>query len=91
MDIDEVFDQIGAFGFSQKKIYYLLNLVQVFLGFHALSLSFIGSDPGWTCEEYSDIKNQSLLCPEYELGQCKPQFSPAYTSIVTEVPVIQFL
>ena len=85
MDVDEVFNEIGAFGFAQKKIYYLMNAVHIFMGFHVLCLSFIGADPGWTCAEYPNINNQSFMCAQYELGKCKPQFNTSFTSILTEV------
>ena len=80
-----MFNEIGVFGFAQKKIYYFLNMIQIFLGFHALSISFIGADPGWTCAEYPNINNLTFMCAQYELGKCKPQFNTTFTSIVTEV------
>ena len=77
MDVDNVLSHIGDFGPAQKKIYFLISLTHLYLGFHTLILSFIGTDPGWRCE------GAAMKCSE--LGHCTPEYLTEYTSIVTEV------
>jgi len=95
MDIDNVLSHIGDFGRAQKKIYFLVSLTHVFLGFHTLILSFIGTDPGWKCVpgkiQGIPLKNGNVLqgttskCFDLEQGHCTPEYLTEYTSIVTEV------
>lgn len=87
MDIDNVFARIGDFGWSQKKIFYILCLCQTYLGFHVLILTFIGEEPEWSCGG----KNQVLRCPPFEKGECAPEYSDEFSTIVSEVVSIQFL
>ena len=81
MDIDNVFAKIGDFGSSQKKIFYILCLCQIYLGFQMLIITFIGPESQWTCGG----KNQVLRCPAFEKGECTPEYSDDFTSIVSEV------
>ena len=87
MDIDNVLAKIGDFGWSQKKIFYILCLSQTYLGFHALILTFIGPEPEWTCGG----KNQVLRCPPFENGECTPEYSDEFSSIVSEVEYFNIL
>lgn len=84
MDIDNVFAKIGDFGSSQKKIFYILTVCQIFLGFHMLILTFIGAEPDWTCGG----KNMVLRCAALEKEECSPTYIDDFTSIVSEVSFV---
>ncbi len=103
MDVDNVFDKIGDFGFAQKKIFYLVNiLVHPLAGFQTLLIFFIGLDPDWSCTD-STVSSGSAkprllfgsidpkACELFEKGQCKPIFEDDFTSIVTSVSRERFL
>ena len=82
MDIDEVMKRIGEFGPSQSKTIYLIYLSQLIShGLHVLYFSFISADPGWSCVG----KNGKDSCEMFENGECTPEYSTDFTSIVTEV------
>ena len=50
MDIEELYaQQIGEFGPAQKKLFVILSLPSMWMGFHVLVTNFVGTDPGWTC------------------------------------------
>ena len=88
MDIDEALERIGEFGPSQKRIFFLVNLCQVYAALTAFALSFAGNDPGWKCKTTSKeevITDPDLRCLRYEQGECEPVYSKEFTSIVTEV------
>ena len=95
MDIDNVLSHIGDFGWAQKKIYFLVSLTHVFLGFHTLILSFIGTDPGWRCvpgkiqgiplKDGNVLQDTATKCFNLEQGHCTLEYLTEYTSIVTEV------
>lgn len=95
MDVDDVFEKIGDFGTTQKKIFFPTNiLVHTFVSFHILIISFIGLDPDWSCTDSNENTKESRLlfgsidtkaCKLFESGRCKPQFEEDYTSIVTSV------
>ena len=92
MDIDEVLEKIGDFGPSQRKIYYLLSLSQLWMSTIVLSPSFIGLDPGWNCVPMVDegiqlqvVADSHSKCRYYEQGSCTPEYSTEFTSIVTQV------
>jgi len=91
--MDEILSQIGEFGPTQKKIYFLICLVDVFAGLHILTLSFIAFNPEWKClkppedggDTPSEITDLASKCWHYEHGKCTPVYSTEYTSIVAEV------
>ncbi len=95
MDVDEVWERIGEFGPAQKKIFFLVNLAQVYGALTVFAISFAGIDPGWSCsletEEATesavtqDLTDPVLKCYHYERGECDPAYSNRFTSIVTEV------
>ena len=94
MDVDEVWTHIGEFGPSQKLIFYCLCLAQVFASLQVFIFSFIGVDPGWKCSMLSTkmddsitvgLEDPSAKCQYYEQGECMPEYSKEFTSIVTEV------
>lgn len=92
MDIDDVFTQIGVYGTSQKKIVYILGSSHIYLCFHALILSFIGSEPDWSCAAGAFGTGETVTprlkdCVAYEKGRCSPVYSDESSSIVSEVPV----
>ena len=84
MDIDDVFTRIGDFGSAQKKIFHILCTCQIFLGCHALVLTFIGAAPDWGCEDGKDTGAHDK-CTMFEQKHCSPLYSTEFSSIVSEV------
>ena len=97
MDINEALQRIGDLGLVQKKILFLTGLPHIWGTFHVLALIYIGTDPGWKCTASIETRNSGhnraveslsdpdVKCAYYEQGECSPEFSKEYTSIVTEV------
>ena len=85
MDVDEVFKRIGGFGRSQKTIYFLVNSIHIILGIHALALVFIAVEPNWTCEGSVPGVENLDKCLRFSQGNCSPDYSKDFTSIVSEV------
>lgn len=85
MDINEVFDKIGGFGWAQMKIVYPVNMAHFVVACHVLLYSFVGEDPGWSCPQSGDEITSSDSCALVSDGTCTPKFSEDFTSIVTEV------
>lgn len=90
MDVDDAIKAVGGFGRAQKKVFYLTGLYQVALACHMLILSFVGEDPGWSCQASAErgaapVTEATEKCHRYESGNCSPEYSPEFTSIVTEV------
>ena len=97
MDVDEFFQHIGDLGLIQKKIFFLIGLPHVWGAFHVLALTYIGTDPGWKCTApktrnsghigvaVESLSDPDAKCAYYEQGECLPEFSKEFTSIVTEV------
>lgn len=84
MDIDSELDKISASGTAQMRIVYLLNSALFFPAFHALIISFVGEDPGWSCPG-PRAQGEAERCLMVSDGSCTPQYSKDFTSIVTEV------
>ena len=80
---------IGEFGSSQKLIFYCLSLVQIFACFPVFIFNFVGVDPGWRCRsgvgEASSTTVVTAKCQLFKEGNCVPEYSKEFTSIVTEV------
>lgn len=86
MDVDEALERIGEFGPAQKKIYFLVSLCQVYGALTVFAISFTGADPGWRCDgSEANLTDPVAKCIRYELGECKPDYSDKFTSVVTEV------
>ena len=97
VDVDGVFGRIGGLGATQKKIFLLISLPHIWCTFQVLAISFIGTDPGWNCTkplarardsggvDVRLLTDHEAKCAYYERGECVPQYSKDYTSIVTEV------
>ena len=93
MDVDQVWAYVGEFGPSQKLIFYCLCLAQVFASLQVFIFSFIGVDPGWKCnmlptkvdDSITVLEDPSAKCLHYERGECAPEYSKEFTSIITEV------
>ena len=90
MDIETVLARIGGFGRAQKKIFYSVSFLQSLCAVHLLSLPFIGTDPGWSCRAKTaqgtwEPVADSEKCSNYERGECTPEYSKEFTSIVSEV------
>lgn len=93
MLMDEIFQQIGDLGPSQRRVLFLVCLVDTYAALHTLNIAFIGTDPGWRClreaseddaKGYDEVDAASK-CLHYEHGECTPVYSEEYTSLVTEV------
>ena len=83
MDIEDVFAKIGGYGSSQKKILYILSSCHAYLCFVILILTFIGTEPPWSC---SGGQSQAQGdCVSFERGECSPVYSLEFSSIVSEV------
>lgn len=90
VDVDDAIKAVGGFGYTQKKVFYLVGLYQTVLACHILVLSFIGEDPGWSCQVNTKqgsapVTEASEKCHLYDRGNCTPEYNPQFTSIVTEV------
>ena len=87
MDVNEVLEKIGGFGWSQMRIIYPLNTIHIFCALLVMVYVFIGVDPGWTCSQPVGQATTSLgdACARVSDGSCTPEFSKEFTSIVTEV------
>ncbi len=101
--IDEVWEEIGEFGPSQRKIIILLHLCSLYSALAIFSVSFTGTEPSWSCYSYNIADNHTagtgesgnvterafvdptLRCHLYDRGECSPEYSKEFTSIVTEV------
>ena len=97
MDIDEVLRRIGDLGPTQKQIFLLISLPHLWGALLILTLPYIGTNPGWKCTApktrnsghigvaVESLSDPDAKCAYYEQGECLPEFSKEYTSIVTEV------
>ena len=90
MDIDDVFTKIGVYGWSQKKVIYILGSSHTFLCFNILILTFIGTEPDWSCAPSSSSTASTSRgnvrdCVAYDKGECSPVYSDESSSIVSEV------
>lgn len=87
MDIDHCLQQAGEFGPAQKRIYYLVNLMNVVAAMQTLAPAFIASEPEWTCgSQQSSPEEQTTLqkCAAFDEGRCNPHYRSNYATIVTE-------
>lgn len=89
MDVDGVLGRIGELGRAQWKILILLQLSNTFIALTQMTLPFVGRNPGWNCTSSDAARLPSSVssrkCLLYEHGECTPEFSKEYTTIVTEV------
>lgn len=88
MDIDVCLQQAGEFGPAQKRIYYLVNLMNVLAAMQTLAPAFIAFEPEWTCSSQSQPEEQQTAlqrCTAFEEGRCRPHYLSEYTTVVTEV------
>ena len=46
--------RIGELGQIQLKLFVLVGLAQIWSGLCVLSLTYIGTDPGWVCKVVAD-------------------------------------
>ena len=93
MDTDEILEEIGSFGFFQKRNSLLLGLIIFVLTFQTVSMVFIGGEPTWRCAVNSSVctRNGTISFDDnhYE-ARCNMssddwEFTTEFTSIVTEV------
>lgn len=93
MDTDEILEEIGSFGFFQKRNSLLLGLIIFVLTFQTVSMVFIGGEPTWRCAQNSSVCTRNdTISPEdkYYNARCNMstndwEFTTEFTSIVTEV------
>ncbi len=88
MEIDEVFNKIGEFGRSQKKIFFLMNIANVLAAFHVLIFTFIAEEPVWVCAKSEDASQPiRTACEMIARGECVPDYLTDYYSIIEQVRV----
>ena len=95
MDTDEILEEIGSFGFFQKRNSLFLGLVIFVLTFQTVSMVFIGGEPTWRCAVNSSVcrRNGTIsFNDDYFNARCNMssndwEFTTEFTSIVTEVGV----
>ena len=95
MDADEILEEIGGFGFFQKRNAVFLGLIIFVLTFQTVSMVFIGGEPTWRCTANSSVCMQNAtISPDddYYKARCNMssddwEFTTEFTSIVTEVRV----
>jgi len=93
MDTDEILEEIGSFGFFQKRNSLLLGLIIFVLTFQTVSMVFIGGEPTWRCAVNSSVctRNGTISFDDsYYNSRCNMssddwEFTTEFTSIVTEV------
>ena len=93
MDTDEILEEIGSFGFFQKRNSLLLGLIIFVLTFQTVSMVFIGGEPTWRCALNSSVctRNGTIgFDDNYHEARCNMssddwEFTTEFTSIVTEV------
>ena len=93
MDADEILEEIGSFGFFQKRNAVFLGLIIFVLTFQTVSMVFIGGEPTWRCTANSSVCTQNAtISPDddYYKARCNMssedwEFTTEFTSIVTEV------
>jgi len=96
MDTDEILEEIGSFGFFQKRNSLLLGLVIFVLTFQTVSMVFIGGEPTWRCAVNSSVcrRNGTIsFNDDYFNARCNMSsndwdFTTEFTSIVTEWKLI---
>ena len=88
--------RIGELGPIQLKLLVLFGLPHIWGGLSLFSLIYVGADPGWQCRAVAgrgghvgvaveNLTDPLAKCAYYEQGECIPEYSKEYTSIVTEV------
>ena len=93
MDADEILEEIGSFGFFQKRNAVSLGLIIFVLTFQTVSMVFIGGEPTWRCTANSSVCMQNATVSpddDYYKARCNMsledwEFTTEFTSIVTEV------
>lgn len=93
MDTDEILEEIGSFGFFQKRNTLLLGLIIFVLTFQTVSMVFIGGEPTWRCAPNSTVctRNGTINADDdFYQARCNMsskewEFTTEFTSIVTEV------
>ena len=99
MDVDDVLRRIGELGPIQLKLLVLFGLPHIWGGLILFSLNYAGKDPGWKCKSVAgrgghvgvavgNLTDPVAKCAYYEQGECIPEYSKEFTSIVTEVMII---
>ena len=88
--------RIGELGPVQIKLFVFLGLPHIWGGLSLFTLTYVGTDPGWKCRAVAgetghvgvaveNLTDRVVKCAFYEQGECIPEYSKEYTSIVTEV------
>ena len=93
MDTDEILEDIGSFGFFQKRNSLFLGIIIFVLTFQTVSMVFIGAEPTWRCAANSSTctRNGTITADDdFYKARCNMsaedwEFTTEFTSIVTEV------
>lgn len=86
LTIDDVFNVIGQFGWSQKVYYFGLSLLQIFTAFHMLLNVFTGLEPSFKCFSKNDSSIKPLInqCFNNDPQNCRISYTSKFQSFATE-------
>lgn len=95
MDTDKILEDIGSFGFFQKRNTLLLGVIILVLTFQTVSMVFIGGEPTWRCTPNSTVclRNGTIIpgddfykarCNKSLMSSDDWEFTTEFNSIVTE-------
>ena len=59
--LEEVIEQMGAFGPFQSMVLIILNLAETPCAWAILLMAFAGAKPEWTCHNATDITNETYV------------------------------
>jgi hypothetical protein len=60
MSAEEIIEELGAFGYWQRVIFFTLCLPDIFGALSLMLPVFTGSAPNWRCKQ-DDVTNSSLI------------------------------
>lgn len=86
LTVDDVFNVVGQFGWSQKIYYFGLGLLQIFTAFHMLLNVYTGLDPTFKCYKDGDTKAEPLVnqCFNNRVQDCRLSYTSKFRSFPTE-------
>ncbi|KAK7078545.1 hypothetical protein SK128_015727 [Halocaridina rubra] len=86
LTVDDVFNVVGQFGWSQKIYYFGLNLLQIFTAFHMLLNVFTGLEPSFKCYLKNGSQKEELTnkCFNNSISYCDISYTSEFNSFVSE-------
>ena len=97
---DEVLEEVGSFGWYQKRLLILFNLLSALLfGWAVMVTGIITAEPAWKCVQNSSVcsfdKKMSPGDEDYDhrcnISRSEWEFDDLLTSVVTEVRKMSIL